>query len=404
MATRLIDQLRAWRWQRQRLGPPAKNGGGAGGASAASLLADSGWSRSVGGSGPYLALFARGGLGRAAIDAAVAALEILELPSARGCTYVVPACDFALALRAGQGHGEAAELATAKKYLGVTDGEIEKLCGSVVDAIDRGPADPKELKDALGGAVRHLGDAGKKRGMTTTLPLALGLLQSRGEIRRVSVNGRIDQQRYRYTRWVDGPLARRALDDEEVTRELAERFFRWAGPATPAQLAWWAGLGQKPARAVAAELKLATFESDLLMFPDDLDALRATRPPKQPDAALVGSLDNLFHLRREVASLLDDDDSVLRLPGDQEPLSSVLDLAHHAIVAGGRLVGLWEYEVESRSIVYATFAPASAAVKRAVAATETFVREQLGDARSFSLDSPESRKAGIDKLRQLARS
>jgi len=69
------------------------------------VLNEAGWARSVGGANPYLTLFARAGLGRAAVDAAVAALEIHELPSARGCTYVVPAGDFALALTVGQAFG-----------------------------------------------------------------------------------------------------------------------------------------------------------------------------------------------------------------------------------------------------------------------------------------------------------
>jgi hypothetical protein len=37
-------------------------------------------------------------------------------------------------------------------------------------------------------------------------------------------------------------------------------------------------------------------------------------------------------------------------------------------------------------------------MKNAIAATEEFIRDQLGDARSFSLDSPESRSARIEVL------
>src|SRR5512136_2378144 len=73
---------------------------------ASEVLEASGWARSVGGTGPYLTLFARGGIGRKAADNAVARLDIHELPSARGCTYVVPASDYAIALRAGQGFGD----------------------------------------------------------------------------------------------------------------------------------------------------------------------------------------------------------------------------------------------------------------------------------------------------------
>ena len=45
---------------------------------------------------------------------------------------------------------------------------------------------PDAIKQATGNAVRNLGDEGKKRGMITTLPLALGILQTRGDIRRVA--------------------------------------------------------------------------------------------------------------------------------------------------------------------------------------------------------------------------
>ncbi|HUS64237.1 MAG TPA: crosslink repair DNA glycosylase YcaQ family protein [Kofleriaceae bacterium] len=396
MKTPTAEQIRFWRWQRQRLQPsPAP-------VDPATLLAETGWMRSVGGSGPYLGLFARGKLRRARVDAAVAALEIHELPSARGCTYLVPACDFAVALRAAQGQGEAAQIATAKKHLGVTDKEIDRLCRRIVDALDDGPADPKTLKASLGDAVRHLGDEGKKRGTTTTLSLGLGLLQSTGDIRRVPANGRLDQQRYAYARWTPNPLAKVSLDDAELARALGQRFFRWAGPATAAQLAWWAGLGVKAAKSAVAELGLVSAGDAGVLFADDLDALCATKPPKPPlPVALVGSLDNLFHPRREVRSLLDEGDAALKLPQAKESIGHLADLENHAIVAAGRLVGLWDYDAAAQEIVYATFAKVK--VERAVAEMEAFVRDDLGDARSFSLDSPESRTGRLAALRKLSR-
>jgi hypothetical protein len=396
-----VEQLQGWRAARQRLDGVKRAG-------AAELLEATGWSRSVGGSGPYLALHARGGISREQVDAAVAALEIHELPSARGCTYVVPKAHFALALRAGQGHGDAAELATARK-LGVTDAEIDKLCRGILDALAKGPLDPKQLKETLGPLSRHLGDAGKKRGMATTLPLGLGSLQQTGEIRRVPLEGRLDRQRYAYARWTPNPLAKSRATEEETARGLAEQFFRWAAPATVAQLAWWAGLTVKAARAAAQSLALVPLDEaggggELLMFADDRDSLRAYKAPKQASVALVGSLDNLFHLRRELASVLDAEDGARKLPGDKRALSSVLDLSDHAIVCAGQLVGLWQYDVPTQSIVWLPLARAASrarAVEQAVAETERFVRDQLGDARSFSLDSPESRADRIALLRKL---
>jgi hypothetical protein len=119
-----IATLRAWWAHRQGLD------GSLTGASAAATLERTGWARSVGGSAPYLTLFARAGLDRATVDAEVAALAVHELPSARGCTYVLPAADFALGLALGAG-GPDAEVSAAVKHLDVTRGEINKLCATV---------------------------------------------------------------------------------------------------------------------------------------------------------------------------------------------------------------------------------------------------------------------------------
>ena len=68
---------------------------------AVDILNQAGWARSVAGAGPYLTFFSRGGLGRQKIDDALAKVEIHELPTARGCTYVLPASDYALGLKFG---------------------------------------------------------------------------------------------------------------------------------------------------------------------------------------------------------------------------------------------------------------------------------------------------------------
>src|SRR5258708_29177532 len=86
------DEFRAWYSHRQGLD------GSLSGAAPEEVLAQTGWIRSVGSSTPYLALFARAGISRVAADAAVAKLPIHELPSARGCTYILPQRDFTLGL------------------------------------------------------------------------------------------------------------------------------------------------------------------------------------------------------------------------------------------------------------------------------------------------------------------
>ena len=105
-------RLRAWWWHRQGLDGSLK------GKSPAEVLERSGWARSVGGVGPYLTLHSRAGISREAADKAVADLQIHELPTARGCTYVVPASDFALGLTVGEpfSHSETRVAVKARRH------------------------------------------------------------------------------------------------------------------------------------------------------------------------------------------------------------------------------------------------------------------------------------------------
>jgi hypothetical protein len=83
-------------------------------------------------------------------------------------------------------------------------------------------------------------------------------------------------------------------------------------------------------------------------------------------------------------------------------MGGMVDLPSHAIIDRGRIVGLWEYDVDSASIVWATFgAKKDKALAAAVEETQAYVRDQLGDARSFSLDSPASRRPRIEAIRRM---
>lgn len=374
--------LRAWWARKQGLD------GSLDGQSASAVLERSGWARSVAGVSPYLTLFSRAGIGRAAADAAVANLEIHELPAARGCTYVVPQSDFALALRCGAS-GPDQEFKVASK-LGVTAAEMDRLCDAVCQALSAGTLSTDAIRDSVGPAARSLGPEGVKKGVTTTLPVALGRLQSTGAIRRVPVNGRLDQQRYNYTLWNLPPCT---LSAEELNVELARRFFRWIGPATLSEFQWFSGLGVKAAQQAVAALSLAAIDDGLLLFPEDLDALRAFRAPKKPDIRLLGSIDGLVHLRRNHVSLLDSPDAG---PG---AIGRVADLPSHAITDRGRLIGIWEYDVDTAEIVWQCFGDPPKELASAVKITEAFIRDQVGDARAFSLDSPKSRAPRLAALR-----
>ena len=394
------EKLRAWFWCRQGLD------GSLQGRSEAEVLTHAGWARSVGGVSPYLTLHSRSGNNRASVDEALKKEQIHELPSARGCTYVIPRQDFALALKVGEAFG-GGEMKNALK-LGVTEKEIEKLEQAILKALKTSGMEPDQLREAVGGAARSLGEEGKKKGLTTTLPVALGRLQSRGEIRRIPVNGRLDQQRYRYAAWPANPLAGFKLSLSEAYTELACRYFDWIGPATLAEFQWFSGLGTKAAKEATAPLDLQPLEtgSDRLMpryLRKEWDAFIV---PATPQYALLGSLDSLVLLRRNLTDLINAEDQNRMVPGEKGSceLGGLSDLPSHGIFDRGRLVGLWEFEADSGRIAWASFTKPGPALKDRVAATEAYVASELGDARSFSLDSPKSRASRIEGLRKMAAS
>jgi hypothetical protein len=294
---------------------------------------------------------------------------------------------------------------TAEK-LGVTEKEIDKLCGAVIAGLAKGPLDPEGIRDATGKAVRNLGAAGQKKGLITTLPVALGRLQSSGVIRRIPVNGRLDQQRYLYTLWRPNPLRGFKLQVEEAYTQLARRFFSWIGPATIAEFLWFSGLGVKAAKVAVEPLKLEPIKTgdDRLLLPDDRARLEAFKTPKDPHYVLAASLDSIALLRRDLKGMLDpkDLDRQVFVERDTKPLGGLADLPSHAILDRGRVVGLWEYDTSNNSIAWMAFVKKDKALQEAVARTEQYVREQLGDARSFSLDSPRSRAPRVEALRKAA--
>jgi hypothetical protein len=390
-----IEKLRSWWFHRQGLGSTPQR------ASAASVLSRSGWARSVGGCGPYVTLFSRAAISRESVDQAVADLEIHELPSARGCTYVVPAEDYSLALHLAQNFG-AGDMRVAEK-LGVTTKEIDKLRDAVLVALEKGPLDPDDIREAAGKAVRSLGPEGQKKGISSTLPLALGQLQKTGDIRRAPINGRLDQQRYKYTLWSPNPLARAKLDSEHTAIELAQRFFHWIAPARISDFQAFAGISAKAAKAAVEPLKLEALskDDDLLLLPSQREAFESFKPPKDPCYHLLIPIDSLLLLRRDLNALLDPKEltNPLLNPDASCAGGTLMELPSPAIVDRGRIVGLWEYDPNTESIAYATFGKKDALLKKAVAATEDYVRTQLGDARTFSLDSPKSRVPRIEALR-----
>ncbi len=110
--------------------------------------------------------------------------------------------------------------------------------------------------------------------------------------------------------------------------------------------------------------------------------------PKQPSYALVAAIDGIHLLHRDLRRLV-----------EPRPLLEGADPESFVIVDRGEIVGVWEYDVARSEIVYRAFVAETAKLRKAIKETEAYVRDQLGDARNYSLDSPESRQPRLDAMR-----
>lgn len=382
-------KFRAWSWHKQGLD------GSLAGQSAAEVLNRSGWARSVGGANPYLGLFARAGLRRTEVDAAVAAVEIHELPVVRCCTYVLDAKDFDWALQLGKDANNTALKVVEK--LGVTRAEIEALGESVLKTLNNsGPLDPQRLKTELGDAVRNLGEEGKRKGAATTLPTALGTLQTQGRIRRVPSNGRLDQQRYSYLAW-DLPLS--SLSDDQARSAIMTKYLAWTGGATLKQSQWFTAF--TVAQSKAALEDVGAIEHDgVWQLPADRESFEDFQPPADEQIQLLSGTDGIALLKRNSAELLAAEDAEKSILGEKS-LALQADLPDHPIFDRGTIIGLWQYDPGQQELVAWTFRKPSRAVTERLAEVESYIRDELGDFRSFSLDSPASRQKRIDALRDM---
>ena len=132
------------------------------------------------------------------------------------------------------------------------------------------------------------------------------------------------------------------------------------------------------------------------MLPDDVGRLAAFEAPAEEQIQLLAGTDSLVLLRRNAADLFAEEDQGQE--GAGLPLALQADLPDHPILDRGRIIGLWQYDPGKARIVPWLFHGPTPAVTRRIAEVEAWIREDLGDFRSFSLDSPASRQKRIDAL------
>ncbi len=373
----------------------------------AQVVASTGWLRTLGGVDVYLALRARLPSLRATdLDAAVVAGELCVTPAVRGCIYLVPRQHLPLCLRLAEVEWRRGADRDLKKT-GVEWREVEVLGEAVHAALVGGPLSPEGLRKALPeGAVRSLGEVGKKVGLSSPLPVALRALEFAGRIERSLAGGRLDSERYLWRR-VSRPVPFAAVPKSEADRHIAlsRIFFAHHAPASDRELADWSGLTLGQVRAAIAalpELVPVTIPGHAELayaLPDDLRAEPAPKGEGNVPLHFLPFADNLLVIHGGLAALCDpaEHDRQVPLWGGRKGSERLGDARHaslRAIVVGGQLVGFWELSPTSGRVVHSLFKSAprasglgATALRQAADDTRRFLLEELGHGRSFSLDT-----------------
>jgi hypothetical protein len=376
------------------------------------LIAASGWLRTLGGVDVYLAARARRpGMKRAELEAAVADGRLKVSMAVRGCIYLVPAVEVPnLLAEALAGWRANASRDLAK--VGSTWKVIDKAAGAVLAALGDGAMTTDAIRRALpDGAIKSFGDAGKKVGVSSPLPIALRQLELAGAIERVPEGGRLDTERYQW-RVPKQPLP--AADADPVVRRarIAETFLRHNGPATVGQLQCWTTWSKRDALAALAPLAtdpvaVQGLAGDALILAEDRDALRSADTAASGAVSLLSFEDNYLVAHDGPAVVTDPRHHGLRVEqwGASKPatLGTAGHIAHRTIVVDGLVAGFWEVDPRTGGGTFATFEPAPKKLADTIAAavddTARFLLGDVGHARAFSLDTMEEVQSRADAIR-----
>jgi len=301
-----------------------------------------------------LALRARGGAGAASdVDAALTHDRSLVVAwLMRGTLHLVAREDhgWLLALTAEQ---NAATIRRRLGQLGVGEHEADRAVTVIERALaDEGPLPRPRLAERLRGAgLPHEGQA---------VPHLLALAAGGGRI----VLGPVDAGGHAFAltdEWLGASI--RPPDRRAALAELARRYLRGHGPATPADLAAWSGLGLRDARA-----GLAAIASELDADGELLDVAGRPAAPRRVPPRLLGAFDPYLLGWKDRAFAVDPAHARRVHPGG--------GIVRATAIADGRAVATWT--MPGGRVALEPFGslprPVEAALRRECGAVERFTR------------------------------
>ena len=364
------------------------------------LVGKTGWVRALGGADVYFALWARQpSADRQTCDAAVKGGALRIVPAVRGCMYLVPEEDVPWTM------GLAAQLARPRvlrdlEKVDLPWSAIEDVMQEVEKALAQGPLDTHKLRQALPpDSVRGLGEKGKKIGLSSPLPVALRELEFRCRIRRTPTGMHLDTERYL---WQLDDQTEAAPDDRAaLVHAVVERVFRFFAPASIKEVAAWTGLPQRDVKGAMADLPLVPIDIEgrgqSWVWETSLEEL------KEPAATsgkvtFLGFEENLLTFYGGPGVFADPvhHDHMMASWGRGKPatLGTTKHPTQRCLMVGDELAGFWEHDAAQDRIVVGGLdglpQGSRSAIDEGVAFLEGQIRDVLGHARCFSIDTDEA--------------
>lgn len=269
----------------------------------------------------------------AALDRAVLVdRSLVRVSAMRGSIYLVPRDLLPHALTLGRVRWSDRDIRNA----GLSLDDYRRLVDQVGEVLAERPRTAAEIRKCLGDAA------------PAQLSFMLGRMSRGGDIVRTRIRGGVRSQAFEYARMADwAPLP-------EVMPTLPEALDAWTplwleanGPATVADLAWWAGVTLAAANGTFKRLGVETRSVDGAAWaatPAQWQAL-ATAPQAGPRVHLLPVWDAWLMAHKDRARYLD----AAVAPYVIDKYGNVTNV----ILADGRVAGTWD--VVDDTLLYATF-------------------------------------------------